>query len=242
MNLPDPFYRLHEHAAIDLPGARAVFTTRRGGHSGGPYASLNLGLKTDDAPDRVLANQQRLEDLVGAPIARCHQVHGTDIVATESVPVQPPQADGQITTTPGVAPMVLVADCLPIVLAAPGAVAVVHAGWRGLAGGIVERGLRALRDAGVQGPVAAAIGPGVGGCCYEVGREVHAAFAEYGGEVRDGPRIDLKAVAARALARAGIAPIHDVGLCTMCSDPSLFFSHRRDRGITGRQAGVAWLS
>ena len=113
------------------------------------------------------------------------------------------------------------------------------AGWPR---GIIDRGLRALRDAGVQGPVAAAIGPGVGGCCYEVGPEVHAAFADYGSEVRDGPRIDLKAVAARALARAGVGQTHDVGLCTMCSDPSLFFSHRRDRGVTGRQAGVAWLS
>jgi YfiH family protein len=242
MHFPDPFYRLHEHAAIDLPGAHAVFTTRRGGHSGGPYASLNLGLKTDDAPDRVLANEQRLEELVGVRIARCHQVHGTEIVAADSVPVKSPQADGQITTTPGVAPMVLVADCLPIVLAAPGAVVVLHAGWRGLAAGIIDRGVRALRDAGAQGPVAAAIGPGVGGCCYEVGPEVHAAFADYGSEVRDGPRIDLKAVAARALARAGVGQTHDVGLCTMCSDQSLFFSHRRDRGVTGRQAGVAWLS
>jgi purine-nucleoside/S-methyl-5'-thioadenosine phosphorylase / adenosine deaminase len=242
MNLPDPFYRLHEHAAIDLPGARAVFTTRRGGHSEGPYASLNLGLMTDDAPARVSANEEQLRDLLGVPLARCRQVHGTDIVQADSVPGAPPQADGQVTTAAGLALMVLVADCLPIVLAGPGAVAVVHAGWRGLAGGIIERGVRALRDVGVQGAVSAAIGPGVGGCCYEVGPEVQEAFANYGSEVRDGPRLDLKAIATQTLARAGVGQTYDVGLCTMCAERSLFFSHRRDRGITGRQAGVAWLS
>jgi polyphenol oxidase len=219
-----------------------MFTTRRGGHSAGPFASLNLGLGTDDELHRVQANQKRLERVVRRPVARCAQVHGIDVVPVQAPSEVPPQADGQITTVAGVAPMVLTADCLPIVLAAPGAVVVMHAGWRGLAGGIIERGLTALRDAGAAGPAAAAIGPGVGGCCYEVGPEVHAAFAQYGAEVRDGARIDLKAIAARALAWAGGASTHDVGLCTMCSDPSLFFSHRRDRGITGRQAGVAWLS
>jgi polyphenol oxidase len=242
MILPEPFFHLDEHLAIDLPGARAMFTTRRGGHSAGPFASLNLGLGTDDELHRVQANQKRLERVVRRPVARCAQVHGIDVVPVQAPSEVPPQADGQITTVAGVAPMVLTADCLPIVLAAPGAVVVMHAGWRGLAGGIIERGLTALRDAGAAGPAAAAIGPGVGGCCYEVGPEVHAAFAQYGAEVRDGARIDLKAIAARALARAGGASTHDVGLCTMCSDPSLFFSHRRDRGITGRQAGVAWLS
>jgi YfiH family protein len=242
MNLPEPFFSLDEHLAIDLPGARAVFTTRRGGHSAGPFASLNLGLGTDDVLSRVQANQERLERVLRRPVARCAQVHGAEVVTVEAPAQRPPQADGQITTVPGLAPMVLTADCLPIVVSAPGALAVLHAGWRGVAGGIIEVGVRALREAGARGPVSAAIGPGVGGCCYEVGPEVHAAFADYGAEVRDGARLDLKAIAARALARAGVSETHDAGLCTMCSDPSLFFSHRRDHGVTGRQAGLAWLS
>jgi hypothetical protein len=219
-----------------------VFTTRRGGHSAGPFASLNLGLGTNDELSRVHANQERLQHVVGRPVARCAQVHGTDIVRADEIPETPPQADGHLTTVPGLAPMVLTADCLPLVIAAPGALAVLHAGWRGLAAGIIDVGVRALRNAGVCGPIAAAIGPGAGGCCYEVGPEVHASFADYGSDVRDGARLDLKAIAARALARAGVARCHDAGLCTLCSDPSLFFSHRRDRGITGRQAGLAWLS
>ena len=240
MRLADPFYRLDEHFAIDLPDARAVFTTRRGGHSEGPFASLNLGLLTDDVAERVRANQERVQRLIGVPVARCRQVHGTDIVDTTHVPATAPQADGQITTVRGLAPMVLVADCLPVVVAAPGAVAVLHAGWRGLAGGILAAGVRAVRERAFGAPLAAAIGPGVGGCCYEVGPEVHAAFAGYGDEVHRGAKLDLKAAARQALGASGVADVHDIGLCTMCADPGLFFSHRRDRGVTGRQAGLAW--
>jgi copper oxidase (laccase) domain-containing protein len=96
------------------------------------------------------------------------------------------------------------------------------------------------RELGGRGPLCAAIGPGAGACCYEVGEEVHAAFAD-GAEARRGRNLDLKAIAARELERAGVEQIHDLGLCTICSDSSLFFSHRRDRGLTGRQAGLAWL-
>ena len=138
--------------------------------------------------------------------------------------------------------MVLTADCLPIAIAGPGVVAMVHAGWRGLADGIVAEGVRAVRELGADGPLEAAIGPGAGGCCYEVGEEVREAFAEHGEGVRHGRNIDLKAIAREQLDQAGVAAVHDVGLCTICSDPSLFFSHRRDHGITGRQAGLAWLS
>jgi YfiH family protein len=136
----------------------------------------------------------------------------------------------------------LTADCLPIAIAGGGAVAMVHAGWRGLAGGVIAEGVRALRGLGDGGALAAAIGPGAGPCCYEVGEEVHAAFASEGPDVRAGRNLDLKAIARRQLERAGIERIYDVGLCTVCSDPSLFFSHRRDDGVTGRQAGIAWLS
>ncbi len=124
-------------------------------------------------------------------------------------------------------------------LASDGAVAAVHAGWRGLAGGILAEGVAAVRELGGTGPVHAAIGPAAGPCCYEVGEEVHAHFADH--DARRGARnLDLKAVAAAQLRAAGVAAVHDTGLCTMCADPALFFSHRRDGGVTGRQAGIVW--
>jgi copper oxidase (laccase) domain-containing protein len=109
-----------------------------------------------------------------------------------------------------------------------------HAGWRGLAGGILAEGVARLRGLGA-GRIAAAIGPGAGPCCYEVGPEVHAALGT------SGRTVDLKAIARTQLEDAGVAEVHDAGLCTMC-DPEAFFSHRRDGGVTGRQAGVVWRS
>jgi hypothetical protein len=128
------------------------------------------------------------------------------------------------------------------VVAADDAVAVLHAGWRGLAGGVIDEGIRAIRELGGSGPLAAAVGPGAGPCCYEVGEEVHEVFASRFPGARHGANLDLKAIARSTLERAGVDHVHDVGLCTICSDPELFFSHRRDRGVTGRQAGAAWLS
>jgi copper oxidase (laccase) domain-containing protein len=114
-----------------------------------------------------------------------------------------------------------------------------HGGWRGLAAGIVDEGLRALRDVGATGPIEAALGPSARGCCYEVGEEVHEAFAAY--DARRGERnLALAAVAAVQLRAAGVDAVHDTGLCTMCTPADLFFSHRRDAGRTGRQGGVAW--
>jgi hypothetical protein len=251
--LPEPFYASGEHVGVDLPGAQALFTTRRGGFSAGPYASLNLGRLTDDDPGAVRLNRARLAERTGERLAYIRQVHGTfvrNIAGTGDVGVAPLpdgdvellEADGQATRFRGAAPMVMTADCLPIAVAGGGAVAMLHAGWRGLAGGIVAEGVRALRELGSEGPLEAAIGPGAGGCCYEVGEEVHARFAAYGDHVRFGGNLDLKAIAREDLVSAGVAVVHDVDLCTICSDESLFFSHRRDHGITGRQAGVAWLS
>jgi purine-nucleoside/S-methyl-5'-thioadenosine phosphorylase / adenosine deaminase len=251
--LPEPFYARGDHLAIDLPGAHVLFTTRRGGFSNGPYRSLNLGRMTDDRPDAVRRNRAELEQRTGVRPAYIRQVHGTfvrTISGTGDVGVAPLpdgdvellEADGQATRLPGVAPMVMTADCLPIALAGDGVVAMLHAGWRGLAAGIVSAGERAVRDLGAEGPLEAAIGPGAGGCCYEVGEDVHEVFAEQGEPVRHGRNLDLKAIARRELEQAGVQTVHDVGLCTICSDASLFFSHRRDRGITGRQAGLAWLS
>jgi polyphenol oxidase len=131
--------------------------------------------------------------------------------------------------------VVFVADCLPVMLVAEGAVAALHGGWRGLAAGIVDEGVRALREVGGTGPITAALGPSARGCCYEVGEEVHAHFPG----ARVGERnLDLARVAREQLAAAGVETVHDTGLCTMCSDPGLFFSHRRDGGVTGRQGGV----
>jgi YfiH family protein len=238
-----PFHALGDHFAIDLPGGRAVFTTRRGGASTGPYASFNLGRFTDDDRAAVDANRDTLAALTGVPrdrVAQGRQVHGAEVrrVAERPYTASPPgEADGQATALPGVAPLVLTADCLPIALVAPEAVAMLHAGWRGLAGGVVEEGVRALRELGADGSIAAAIGPGAGPCCYEAGPEVHEAL---GASV--GRNVDLKLAARRRLEAAGVEEVHDIGLCTMCAGEERFFSHRRDGGVTGRQAGIAWRS
>jgi YfiH family protein len=240
-----PFRLEGEHIAIDLGGAQALFTTRRGGVSRGPYESLNLGRFTDDDPASVERNRESLQSAHGVRFVYGRQVHGASVrvagAATEDG-TMPPDADGQATARRGLAPMALTADCLPIAIAGRGAVAMVHAGWRGLAGGVIAEGVRAVRGLDAEGPEAAAIGPGAGPCCYEVGDAVRAAFEEEGEGVRPGRNLDLKEIARRQLERAGVERIHDVGLCTICSDPSLFFSHRRDNGVTGRQAGIAWLS
>jgi YfiH family protein len=153
---------------------------------------------------------------------------------------QPPQpafrADGHAVAAPGIAAMVLAADCVPVVLAARGAVAALHAGWRGLATGVLEEGMRAIRDVGGQGAVAAVIGPCAGVCCYEVGEEVHAALGNTNPHSR---HIDLRATARQRLLAAGAAQVSDVEACTICDER--FFSHRREGPRAGRQAALAWL-
>jgi len=242
MDLPRPFEQIGDHVGVALTGGRALFTTRRGGTSAGPYASLNLGRWTADDPDAVHRNRTILASRIGLPldaVLQGRQVHGARVERRATGDGAIAEADGQATSTAGLAALVLTADCLPVALASPHAVAMLHAGWRGLAAGVLEEGVKALRELGGQdGPIEAAIGPGAGGCCYEVGAEVHGAF---GREPRRGP-IDLKAIARERLSAAGVDTVHDVGLCTMCSDAELFFSHRRDGGVTGRQAGVAWRS
>jgi hypothetical protein len=133
--------------------------------------------------------------------------------------------------------MVLAADCLPVALGCTGAVAMVHAGWRGLAAGVLEQGVLALRELAGTEPIVAIVGPGAGVCCYEVGVEVYRAF---GDADRAGPHIDLRAIAHERLAAAGVGHVRDVRACTICDER--FFSHRREGAGAGRQAGVAWLS
>jgi purine-nucleoside/S-methyl-5'-thioadenosine phosphorylase / adenosine deaminase len=230
----------NEQLVADLPHARAVFSSARGGVSEGPYASLNLGLLTEDAPENVAENRRRLGTFIGHPWPRlCYgrQVHGATVRrATEPPSEQRPYTheDGQATALTDAAAIVFVADCLPVLLASEGAVAALHCGWRPLAGGIIDEGIKALREVGGSGAITAAIGPGARGCCYEVGEEVHAHFAAY--DARRGERnLDLAAIA-RAQLEDQADTILDVGLCTICDER--FFSHRRDKGITGRQAGV----
>jgi YfiH family protein len=232
---------------VELPGGRAAFTTRRGGVSEGPYESLNLGILTDDDSSRVTRNRELLAARIGIDperIAMGWQVHGADIREWDSAPVaggyaspgaELDQVDAHATAIPALGLLVLVADCLPVALVAPGRVAMLHCGWRPLAAGIVEKALAAF-----EAPPAAAIGPGIGRCCYEVGEEVLAEFADLDG-VADGRMLDLRMVVRRKLDAAGVKTIEDVDLCTSCR-PDLFFSHRRDNGVTGRQGGIAWLA
>ncbi len=237
----------------DLGGARVAFTTRLGGASAAPYDSLNLGVLTDDDPGAVAANRANLAAaLTREPdrIAFARQVHGAGLETHGGLPLRcsfapegaakaqgnggAPEADGHVVTAPGIAALVFVADCLPVALCGPGGVAMLHCGWRGLAAGIVAAGAEAV------GATEAAIGPGIGGCCYEVGDEVLAAFSGLGEGVASGRMLDLSEVARRLLAAAGVERVRSAGLCTSC-ERELFFSHRRDAGRTGRQAGLAWL-
>jgi YfiH family protein len=230
----------------ELPGARAAFSTRVGGESAGPFESLNLGLLSGDGMTTVRANRTRLAAALGRPeegILIGYQVHGKTVVRSERAPqpnpygetmAAPPQADGRATSRPQLTPLVQVADCLPVALAGPAGVAMIHCGWRGLAGGIVAGGVEEV------GATAAAIGPGIGPCCYEVGEEVLGSFAAMGDGVASGRMLDLPEIARRLLAEAGVGAVESSGLCTSC-EAELFFSHRRDDGRTGRQGGLVWL-
>jgi purine-nucleoside/S-methyl-5'-thioadenosine phosphorylase / adenosine deaminase len=242
-DLPPPFEWAETHITADLPHGRVLFSTRHGGISTGPFASLNLGLLTADDPVNVDENRRRLAGAVGLARERFvygRQVHGATVRRATAPPGPArPRADedGQATALTDAAALVFVADCLPILLTADGAVAALHGGWRGLADGIVAEGVAALRELGAAGPVTAALGPAARGCCYEVGEEVHARFPI--SDARANGHLDLAAVATRQLEQAGVDTVHDVGLCTMC-EPDLLFSHRRSGGTTGRQAGVVW--
>jgi YfiH family protein len=236
----------------DLDGAGAAFSTRRGGVSEPPFDTLNLGLLTDDHGEAVVENRQRLAAALGfsaEQVVFARQVHGTRLIDhrgggqsrgsfrtldDRKEPHDLPQADGHVVGETGLAPLVFVADCLPVALSGPGGVAMLHAGWRGLAGGILAAGAAAVEAR------TAAIGPGIGACCYEVGPEVLEPFADLGAGIAAGRMLDLAEVARRLLARAGVERVESAGLCTSCEE-ELFFSHRRDEGRTGRQAGIAWI-
>jgi YfiH family protein len=229
------------------PGTGWVgFGTRVGGVSAAPYDSLNVGVLTADFEEAVIANRRRLGAAVGIDPSRIPiglQVHKADIAVHEAPQEPSPyvdpgapidEMDGHVVRRPGLAPLVFTADCLPVALAGPGGVAMLHCGWRGLAAGIVARAA-ALVEAS-----AAAIGPGIGPCCCEVGPEVTDAFADLGEGIATGRMLDLPEVARRTLARAGVARVESADLCTFC-EAELFFSHRRDQGTTGRMGSLAWI-
>ena len=244
-----------------LSGAVAAFSTRVGGVSEPPFDGLNLGLFTEDERDRVVENRRRLASALGHEperVAIGRQVHGADL-ARHAEPQQPspfaepgsriPEVDGHVTAERDLALLAFVADCVPIALAGPAGIAMLHCGWRGLAtscdrasGARAEEGAASgLVDRGVAAVAAtdAAIGPSIGPCCYEVGDEVRDAFAGIEAGVVSGSRLDLAEIARYLLRRAGVERIESSGLCTSC-EADLFFSHRRDAGRTGRQAGLVW--
>jgi YfiH family protein len=216
---------------VALPGGgQALFTARSEGN-----------LSTLRGPGHECGRRERerlREDLELSRLCASRQVHGTTVQRVDGAGGRPaePEADGHATGVSGLGMMVLVADCLPVVLGSEEAVAALHVGWRGLAAGVLEEGVRALRDLG-GGEISAVIGPGAGVCCYEVGEEVHEAL---GGARREGARVDLKAIAGDRLRGMGVAQVSELKLCTICD--RRFFSHRREGESAGRQAGVAWLS
>jgi YfiH family protein len=235
----------------DAPGPyRVAFSTRGGGVSEGPFASLNLGILTEDDPARVVQNRARLCDAVGADpdsATMAWQRHGANVTRADARGIVTPgtvyeHCDGLWSDEPGRAMLLLTADCMPIAIARANggepAVAILHAGWRGLLAGIVGAGVRALASRNL----AAAIGPSIGPCCYEVGEEVAEPFREAFGEdvVRDG-KLDLWTSAERALRAAGVEHVDRADLCTACHGDR-FFSHRRDHGRTGRQGVIAYVA
>jgi YfiH family protein len=270
--------------SFELPGGgHVLFTTRAEG---------NLSSVGGIDAEHGLQARDRLRRQIGVRrLLRGYQVHGTTVqrvrlgnckgerdgaVAlgdrpnSELAPDLPPdsaaqpnvEADGQATDLRGLCALVLTADCLPVALSTGDAVAMIHAGWRGLAAGVLEEGVHALRELDAEGDLVAVIGPGAGPCCYEVGEEVHAAFdgAHGGGsappartlavrtsaagnspaQIPSGRRIDLKAIARDRLLAAGVSEVRDVAACTICDER--FFSYRREGARAGRQGGVAWLS
>jgi len=231
------------------PGVRGIFTTRAGGVSMPPYAELNLGGHVGDDPSAVRHNRALLARAAGleaAQVVYMDQVHGRDVAVVTAPPDRAPTADALVTSTPGLALAVLVADCVPVLLAdaAAGVVAAVHAGRKGVELGVVPAALRAMVALGASpGRMHARLGPAIGPCCYDVPPDMQAAVVAAApatdARSRAGrPSLDLRAGIERSLRDAGVELVGHSGGCT-ADDPE-WFSYRRDR-TTGRFAGLVWL-
>ncbi len=229
------------------PDVVLAFSTRRGGVSLSPFDSLNLGRSTEDDPLAVAENRRRYLAVLGfSPdsLATAGQVHGT-AVADVHAPGLHAGCDALVTRVPGIALAITGADCTPLLITAPGAVAAVHSGWRGTADGVAALALAKLLEvarAGV-GDVTVHIGPSIRSCCYRVGDDVARRFPkETVRATADGWHLDLVAAARLQLAAAGVPAerIHETPACTAC-DPLHYFSHRRDGPRTGRLWAVAAL-
>jgi polyphenol oxidase len=231
------------------PGVRALITTRAGGVSTGPYRSLNLGTATGDEPARVAENRARVRRALPADPVWLAQVHGSEVADADVLPLLP-RADASIATRDGVVCAVLVADCIPVLLCDMHgrAVAAAHAGWRGLAAGVLRNTITRMGERGVEAAdILAYVGPGIGPAAFEVGSDVYDAFVGLDAAATAfTPRAnakwmaDLHALVRQALKTAGVERVYGQALCT-ASDPSRFFSYRRD-GITGRMAALVWRS
>jgi YfiH family protein len=231
------------HLDWDAPRPYSVvFSTRNGGVSEPPYATLNLGKKLGDDPDRVEENRRRLCEYAGAPLDRLamnYQLHSSRVNRAEAG-IKGSPGDALWTEEPGLPVLALAADCVPVALVrtsgAP-AVCVVHAGRIGLFAGILGEAARAL-----GGNLAAAIGPAIGPCCYEVGDEVARPYRErFGATILRAGRLDLWQAAELELRRAGVSRVHRFDLCTACN-PGLFFSYRRDGVPRGGQGVLALVA
>jgi hypothetical protein len=237
----------------NAPGPyRVAFSTRSGGVSEGSFASLNLGIRTEDDPARVVENRHRLCEAVGADpdaATMAWQRHGATVTRARSRGIVTPgtvydHCDGLWSDERGRAMLLITADCVPVAITrrpesgVRPAVAVLHVGWRGLLAGIVGEGVRALGP----GRLAAVVGPAIGPCCYEVGEEVAAPAREaFGADVARDGKLDLWTSVERALRAAGCEHVDKIDVCTSCNGER-FFSHRRDEGRTGRQGVIAYVT
>jgi YfiH family protein len=240
-------------------GVKSFCTTRQGGVSLGPWASLNLGFHTGDDPEHVNKNRQRLGTLLPTVPVWLDQVHGVGIVDADRLCPEafangavPPAADAAITRTPGRVLAIMTADCLPVVLAKSdgSALGVVHAGWRGLAAGVLEATLRQLCAGNkAAGTWRAWIGPAISQAHFEVGSDVIDAFAAQDPKALEffSPQpsrkkwmADLPGLARLRLCQAGVQHVELSDCCTY-QQADRFFSYRRD-GVTGRQVTIAWLT
>jgi len=236
---------------LEAAGFRHGFSTRRGGASGGAFASLNLGRSVGDEAAHVDENHRRLADAVGYAPERLFvvsQVHGNAVVSVRGddrpEEVRARSADALVAGEAGSAVGVRTADCVPVLLANPraGTVAAVHAGWRGVVAGVVREAIAAMGEADGS-ELLAAVGPSIGPCCFEVGDEVAAALGQAAGDgivLRRGnekPHVDLWRAVEHQLRAAGVAAVDMLGACTLC-DPGRFFSYRRDGKASGRMLSV----